>query len=83
VESTAEQHYVAESTYSTSEVNHPEGLQTAGQPGVDGVMYPFYQQQQYYYPETYGYPQYMEVSQVAPYDMYPPDPRAGQSTVYY
>ena len=81
-EDAGDQRPMAESAYSTPETNHPEGLRATGQPGVDGVMYPFYQQQ-YYYPEAYGYPQYMEVSQVAPYEMYSPDPRAGQSAVYY
>jgi len=56
-------------------------------PGVIGyAFYPQHQEQQqqpYYYPEAYGYPAYMDVSQVASYEMYSPDPRAGQSTVYY
>jgi hypothetical protein len=45
--------------------------------------YPPYQQQ-YYYPEQYGYSPYMEMPQVAQYDLYPPDPHAAsQQPIYY
>lgn len=37
----------------------------------------------YYYPEQYGYTGYMDMSQVAQYEMYPTDPRASQATIYY
>ncbi|KAG5639708.1 hypothetical protein H0H81_005891 [Sphagnurus paluster] len=39
-------------------------------------------QQQYYYPEAYGYAHnpYMDMSQLRPYEMYPPPP---EGTVYY
>ncbi|THH19892.1 hypothetical protein EW146_g1338 [Bondarzewia mesenterica] len=49
-----------------------------------GMMgYPPYQQQQYYYPEQYGYQPYIDMpQQVVQYDVYPPDPR-GASQVYY
>ena len=39
--------------------------------------------QQYYYPEAYGYPTYMDMSQVGQYEMYPSEPQAPQGTVYY
>ncbi|KAJ3572275.1 hypothetical protein NP233_g3199 [Leucocoprinus birnbaumii] len=44
------------------------------------VHYPAYQQ--YYYPDpTYGYPQYVDVSQTGQYEMYPPMDANG--TTYY
>ncbi|KAF9464834.1 hypothetical protein BDZ94DRAFT_1255351 [Collybia nuda] len=46
------------------------------------MAYPHYQQQQYYYPEAYAYPPYMDMAQ-AQYEMYPPDPHVPQGTVYY
>jgi len=41
--------------------------------------------QQYYYPDRYGYPAYMDMSpQVMQYDMYPPaDHHAQQPMIYY
>jgi len=46
--------------------------------------YPPYQQQFYYPSEHYNYSQYMDMSQVTQYEMYPSDPQAAsQATVYY
>ncbi|KAF9450672.1 hypothetical protein P691DRAFT_757998 [Macrolepiota fuliginosa MF-IS2] len=45
-------------------------------------MMPYAAYQQYYYPEAaYGYPQYMDMSQVGQYEMYPPMEAHG--TTYY
>lgn len=65
--------------------NSGDDTQGASQHMMDqSMMYPPYQQQQqYYYPDAYGYPQYMDMSQAGQYEMYPPDPRAPQGTVYY
>lgn len=49
----------------------------------DPSMMTYSPYQQYYYPDAYGYNPYMDMSQVGPYEMYPPDPRASQPTVYY
>ncbi|KAF9006647.1 hypothetical protein BDQ17DRAFT_1352135 [Cyathus striatus] len=40
-------------------------------------------QQHYYYPEAYGYPQYMDMSQAGQYDMYPMEHQTPPGTVYY
>ena len=59
---------------------------TARQPAVDPAImgYQPYQQQYYYPPEHYGYSQYMDMSRVAQYEMYPSDPHAAsQPPVYY
>lgn len=45
------------------------------------VSYPPYQP--YYYPGSYGYYPYMDMSQVGQYDMYSSDPRGAQGSVYY
>lgn len=51
-------------------------------PGVIG--YPPYQQQYYYPPEQYSYSQYMDMSHIAQYDIYPSDPNAAsQPAAYY
>jgi hypothetical protein len=79
---------VGDGTYSASGANHQEALFEDGQATqnqqVDQAVmtYPFYQHH-YYYPEAYGYSQYMDVSQIAPYELYAPDLRNGQSTLYY
>ncbi|KAF8640091.1 hypothetical protein AX17_001329 [Amanita inopinata Kibby_2008] len=77
-----------ERTEATSYVS-PEAR---AEPGVNGdlsnqqhadthmVPYPSYQP--YYYPESYGYYPYVDMSQVGQYDMYPSDPRSA-GTVYY
>lgn len=44
-------------------------------------MMPYPAYQQYYYPEAYGYPQYMDMSQTGQYEMYPPMEPHG--TTYY
>ena len=61
-----------------------EGAEQSQQMPVDpGMSYAQYQQP-YYYPEQYGYPQYMEMSsQVMHYDVYNPDPRQPQPILYY
>ncbi|KAF5321644.1 hypothetical protein D9619_000574 [Psilocybe cf. subviscida] len=53
-----------------------------GQPmdGNMGMMYQPYQQ--YYYPEAYGYPPYVDMSQGGQYDMYNTE-QVPQGTVYY
>ncbi|KAH9482499.1 hypothetical protein JR316_0004599 [Psilocybe cubensis] len=56
-----------------------EGSNRAGMPGM--VHYPAYQQA-YYYPEPYGYPQYVDMSHAGQYDMYNMD-QPPQGTVYY
>lgn len=43
------------------------------------VPYPSY----YYYPESFGYYPYMDMSQAGQYDAYSSDPRSAQGTVYY
>lgn len=61
------------------DVQHQQ--QQTMEPAVMG--YPPYQQQ-YYYPEQYGYSTYMDMSQVAQYDLYPQDPHAtSQQPIYY
>ncbi len=45
------------------------------------LSYPPYQP--YYYPGSYGYYPYMDMSQVGQYDMYSSDPRGAQGSVYY
>lgn len=60
---------------------HPS-MEDASQAGMPGMMpYPTYQQT-YYYPEPYGYPQYMDMSQGGQYDMYNME-QPPQGTVYY
>ncbi|KDR84030.1 hypothetical protein GALMADRAFT_236622 [Galerina marginata CBS 339.88] len=63
-------------------VNGHVSMEDASQAGIPGMMpYPAYQQP-YYYPEHYGYPQYVDMSQAGQYDMYSMD-QAPQGTVYY
>ncbi|KAF8622079.1 hypothetical protein AX15_007223 [Amanita polypyramis BW_CC] len=50
---------------------------------ADSHMMPYPPYQQYYYPESYGYYPYMDMSQVGQYDMYSSDPRGAQGSVYY
>ncbi|PFH51334.1 hypothetical protein AMATHDRAFT_59421 [Amanita thiersii Skay4041] len=45
------------------------------------IQYPPFQP--YYYPDSYGYYPYMEMTHLGQYDMYPSDPRGAQGTVYY
>jgi hypothetical protein len=62
------------------------GIDAAQQQTMDPAMmgYPPYQQQYYYPPEHYGYSQYMDMSQVAQYEMYPTDSHsASQPAIYY
>ncbi|KAK0230428.1 hypothetical protein IW262DRAFT_1425675 [Armillaria fumosa] len=60
---------------------HSEGGAENGAVTVDqvGMMYAPYGQ--YYYPETYGYMPYMDMSQVPQYEMY--NEHISQGTVYY
>lgn len=58
----------------------------AQQQTMDPAMmgYPPYQQQYYYPPEHYNYSQYMDMSQVAQYELYPTDPHAAsQPAIFY
>lgn len=62
------------------------GTDAAQQQTLDPAMmgYPPYQQQYYYPAEQYNYSQYMDMSQVAQYDMYPTDSHsASQRAIYY
>jgi len=57
-------------------------MEDASHVSMAGMMaYPAYQQP-YYYPEPYGYPQYMDMSQTGQYDMYNVEQNP-QGTVYY
>lgn len=47
------------------------------------MMYAPYAQQQYYYPEQYGYQPYVDMSQMQQYDGYPPQEHVQQGVVYY
>jgi hypothetical protein len=71
--------------YQQSAHNEDNGhalMEDASQAGMNGMMaYPAYQQT-YYYPEPYGYPQYVDMSQGGQYDMYNMD-QPPQGTVYY
>lgn len=55
--------------------SYPQPLESAG------MVYTPYQQQQYYYPEAYGYPGYMDAQ--AHYDPYASDRHTPQSAIYY
>lgn len=57
---------------------HPQAYQL--EPGM--MLYNPYQQP-YYYPEQYGYPQYMDVSHMPQYEMYPVEAPPPQQAVYY
>jgi hypothetical protein len=81
-------------TPQTNESYAPHDNSSGGHPNIDaarsqtmdaGVMsYPPYQQQYYYPPEHYSYSQYVDMSQVTQYDMYPSDPNAAsQPAAYY
>ncbi|PPQ79489.1 hypothetical protein CVT25_003372 [Psilocybe cyanescens] len=62
--------------------NRQASMEDANRAGMAGMIpYPPYQQT-YYYPEPYGYPQYVDMSQAGQYDMYNMD-QAPQGTVYY
>jgi hypothetical protein len=73
-------------------VPYPSGIRSASETGpisqhqqsLDhaAMAYPSYHQH-YYYPEPYGYPHYMDMSQVQGYEMYPSDLRASQPVGYY
>ena len=81
---TAGQNYFVGSVPFAS-VAEQEGGRVAPQSSTDPAVmsYPLYQHQ-YYYPEAYGYSPYMDMSQVTPYEMYPPDPRVPPTqAVYY
>lgn len=45
--------------------------------------YPSYQQQYYYPTDHYNYSQYVDMSQVGQYEMYPPDPHAATGPAIY
>ncbi|KAI0082344.1 hypothetical protein K474DRAFT_1655080 [Panus rudis PR-1116 ss-1] len=73
-----EQYYAQPSDTSGEETSEPVDQSSSDdthQPSAAGsgmMQYNPYQQQ-YYYPEQYGYPPYMDVSQhIMPYEMYPP-----------
>ena len=51
--------------------------------GQDPQMASYPPYQPYYYPGSYGYYPYMDMSQVGQYDMYSSDPRGAQGSVYY
>ncbi|TFK43807.1 hypothetical protein BDQ12DRAFT_702778 [Crucibulum laeve] len=80
--------------YPTADTNALPSYETmeGGSGGDDGqtmqqhshmMPYSLYQQQAYYYPEAYGYPPYMDMSQVGQYDMYSMEHQPPQGTVYY
>ena len=72
----------SEAPISSYENTNGQPMEEASQVGMAGMMaYPAYQQP-YYYPEPYGYPQYMDMSQAGQYDMYNMD-QTPQGTVYY
>ncbi|KAK2466014.1 hypothetical protein APHAL10511_001655 [Amanita phalloides] len=49
----------------------------------DPHMFSYPSYQPYFYPESYGYYPYMDMSQVGQYDMYSSDPRGAQGSVFY
>ncbi|THH28796.1 hypothetical protein EUX98_g5400 [Antrodiella citrinella] len=60
-----------------------EYLQSRSSQGpAEPMPYPSYQQQ-YYYPEHYGYQPYVDPSQVVQYDMYRPDPHVPHQPIIY
>ncbi|KIM46451.1 hypothetical protein M413DRAFT_315064 [Hebeloma cylindrosporum] len=72
----------SEASISSYENTNGQPMEEASQVGMAGMMaYPAYQHP-YYYPEPYGYPQYMDMSQAGQYDMYNMD-QTPQGTVYY
>ncbi|PPQ68267.1 hypothetical protein CVT26_006184 [Gymnopilus dilepis] len=83
--SNSENGYYAQSASeaTNSPYEHASGaapVDDPGQAGMTGMMYPY--QPTYYYPEHYGYPQYVDMSQAGQYDMYSMD-QTPQGTVYY
>lgn len=63
-------------------VSSIEEGQAVQQP-MDPAMMGYAQYPPYYYPEAYGYPAYMDMSQVGQYEMYPSEPQSHQGAVYY
>jgi len=73
---------VSEADVSSYEHENTAGpMEDLSQAGMASMMYPSYQPT-YYYPESYGYPHYVDMSQAGQYDMYSMD-QPPQGTVYY
>ncbi|KAH6914732.1 hypothetical protein BKA70DRAFT_1419698 [Coprinopsis sp. MPI-PUGE-AT-0042] len=69
-------------SFETTNGGYENGHQAQQYPPMGNVMhYPGYQHQPYYYPEAYGYPGYMDMSQ-GQYDVYNPE-QPQQGAVFY
>ncbi|KAI0940089.1 hypothetical protein AcW1_004901 [Taiwanofungus camphoratus] len=74
---------IVDATSSSSDAPTADQPQVQAQAADPAMAYQPYQQQ-YYYPEHYGYPSYMDMSpSVMHYEMYPQDHRGAQPMIYY